>query len=131
MNYIRAVVVDIQNVDAINIVSFEADSQTMKMISLELDNRVQIGSEVLLAVKSTNIALAKGIIAHISISNQLKAQIKSIDYGAILCSVKIFFAQSQIESIITKEAAVNMDLQVNDNIISLIQANEISIYEVL
>jgi len=87
MNTITATITDIQNVDAINIVSFDAAGQSMRMMALELNERLAVGSKVLLGAKATNIALAKEEQAMISISNQLDVTIAGITMGVLLCSV--------------------------------------------
>lgn len=131
MNYIRATVTDVQSVECINIVHFKADSQNIQMLSLELNKRVHTGVEVILAVKSTDISLSKETNNFLSISNQLKVKLKSINYGELLCCVKCEFSDALIESVITKEAALKMKLQEDEEISYLIQADKISISEIL
>lgn len=131
MNYIRARVSNIQNSGALHLVDFIAESQTIQMMSLELNKKVQIDSELILAVKSTNIALSRDISSTLSISNQLQVKIKDISHGELLSSVKFEFVGSLMESIITKESALKMDIKIDETFIALIGANEISISELL
>ena len=130
MNYINAVVRERESLENINLVSFEADKQSLKMISLELSQEVNEGKNVILGVKSTNIALAKNLDGMLSISNQLKVKIESINLGKLLCSVKFYFAGEVQESIITKSSAERMNLQIGDEIIALIKSSDLSIVEV-
>ena len=131
MNYINAVVKERESLENINLVSFEADGQQLKMISLSLLDEVKQEVKVVLGVKSTNIALAKSIQGDLSISNQLKITIASIKQGKLLCSVKFSFADELHESIITTASAERMQLQVGDEIIALIKSSDLSIMEVL
>ncbi|MCJ7765898.1 MAG: TOBE domain-containing protein [Thiovulaceae bacterium] len=131
MNHINAMITDIKSVDAITIVSFEAGHQPMKMMSLELKETLVVGSKVILGAKATNIALAKEANPMLSISNQLDVTIERIDMGALLCSVKFDFDGHLLESIITRDSALRMQLAVGDEIVALIKSSELSILEVL
>lgn len=131
MNYIRAVISEIQSVDTITIVSFQADGQELKMMALELDDSIQIGADVILGSKATNTSLAKDIKGLLSVSNQLPCRVESIEFGELLCSVKLGFLEETLESIITKDSALRMNLQVEDEVLALIKSSELSIVEVL
>jgi len=130
MNKIEAKVVEIQSMDNLTIVSFEANKQQMQMMALGLNMKVEIGSRVILGAKATNIALAKSISSMISISNQLACVVESLKKGELLCSVKLRFHHTIIESIITMNSMKKMDIQVGETIIALIKSSELSILEV-
>jgi len=131
MNYINAVVRERESLENISLVSFEADSQTLIMVSLELSDEIKQGKQVVLGFKSTNISLAKNFKGELSISNQLKVKIDSLNFGKLLCSVKFIFAGEMQESVITKASVERMNLQVGDEIIALIKSSDLSIVEVL
>ncbi len=131
MNRLSATITDIRSVDSINVVSFDAAQRTMKMMSLELNEALGVGTKVLLGAKATNIALAKEANPMLSISNQLDVTIERIDMGTLLCSVKFNFAGHLLESIITRDSALKMQLRVGDTIVALIKSSELSILEVL
>jgi molybdopterin-binding protein len=131
MNRLSATITDIKSVDSINVVSFDVAKRTMKMMSLELNEALVVGSKVLLGAKATNIALAKEANPMLSISNQLDVTIARIDMGALLCSVKFDFDGHLLESIITRDSALKMQLTVGDTIVALIKSSELSIVEVL
>lgn len=130
MNRIAAVITAIDSFDGINIVSFVADGQPMRMMALELNKRLQVGSKVILGVKASNIALAGGLKGVLSISNQLKVKIERVDNGELLSSVKFRFAGSLIESIITHDSSIRMNLRPGDEVVALIKSSELSILEV-
>jgi len=131
MNYIAASISAIQSVDNINVVSFRAGNETLKMMSLELDGSLQIGTRVRLGAKSSNVSLSKTFNAELSISNQLPSHVVSLEIGKLLCRVKIRFQDTELESLITKDSALRMNLQKNDEILALIKSSELSIMEVL
>jgi len=131
MNYIRASVTSIDSFENITLVGFEAGDEVLVMMALELDGSLQVGSDVILALKATTISLAKEKNTMLSISNQLPVRIQSIDMGTLLCSVKLTFADTLIESVITKNSAVRMGLKAEDEVVALIKASDLAIAEVL
>lgn len=131
MNQISAVITDMKSSDSINIVTFAVADQPMRMMALELSDRLSVGSKVILGAKATNIALAKEKNEMLSISNQLDATIESIKMGALLCSVTFNFAGHILESIITRESAEKMQLDVGVAIVALIKSSELSIVEIV
>lgn len=131
MNTIAAIITDIQSVDTVNIVSFDAAGQGMQMMALELDERLAVGSKVIAGAKATNIVLAKERVEMISMSNQLEVKITGIEMGGLLCSVRFDFRGEGWESIITRESALRTGLRIGDEIMALIKSSELSIAEIL
>jgi molybdopterin-binding protein len=131
MNEFKVRVTDIQSVENLNIVSFEFNSQKLTMMSLELSDKIQINSNVILNAKPTHIAIAKEFSGDISYSNQLDAKIVELNNGELLSSVKLSSADAICESIITKKSSLRMNLQVGDDVSLFIKANELSIKEIL
>jgi molybdopterin-binding protein len=131
LNKISARVEAIEGMENITIVSFSSNSQALKMMSLELDKNIKIGSKITLGVKASSISIAKNIISELSISNQLKTTIVSIDNGTLLTSVKLRFEESILESIITLESSKRLNLQENDTVVALIKSSDLSILELI
>ena len=65
-----------------------------------------------------------------SYSNQLNAKVISVENATVLSSIVLSIGSFIFESIITLETCKQMDLQPNDSVIALINANEIDINEV-
>jgi molybdopterin-binding protein len=131
MSPIVATVRAIENLEQLNIVEFDFQGLKLKMMSLDLNAHVQIGKRVVLTIKPTNIALAKNITGDLSFSNQIVATIDTLIMGELLSSVTLKTKDILLESIITVSSAKRMNLQINDEVIMLIKASDISILEVL
>lgn len=129
MNKVAATITAIQRADAISIVNFDVSGQTMRMMGLELNEQLHVGSEVMVGTKATNIALTRETVEMISISNQLEVTIDSINMGALLCSIHFLLAGQLWESVITRESAVKMQLAPNEKVTILIKSSELSIVE--
>ncbi|RBQ28620.1 TOBE domain-containing protein [Aliarcobacter vitoriensis] len=122
---------NIQNKDNLNIVEFDFHNNTFKMMSLDLSSNLQIGSKVELLVKPTNIVISKNHIEDISLSNQALAKITDIQNGELLSSIKLKIENTILESIITKESSIRLNLKKDDEINILIKASDLSINRVL
>ena len=131
MSQLVATIKKINSVDNLNIVEFDFNNITLKMMSLELHKEVKLESKVKLLVKPTSVAISKKYIEDISLSNQALAKIVAIENGELLSSLSLQINDTFIESIITKESSQRLDLQKGDIINILIKASDLSIYRIL
>ena len=129
MNKIDATLSDIQSIDNLAIVTFQTKNQQMRMMSLGIDSSISIGSKVTLGVKASSIALAKDLNGLISLSNQLQCVVKSVKNGVLLSSIILTMDNFTIESIITRDSSIKMDLKSGDEVIALIKSSELSILQ--
>ena len=131
MSKFIATIKKIQSVDNLNIVEFDFNGLTLKMMSLDLNDDVKIGKKVELSVKPSNISIAKNLIGEISLSNQIVATIQSLENGQLLTSVILKINDTLLESIITVDSSKRMNLQIGEVVTILIKASNLSIGEVL
>ncbi len=131
MNKFIAKVTKIQSVENLNIVNFDFFSQHLSMMSLELNDKLKVGSIVELTAKPTHIAIAKEFSGNISYANQLEAKIININNGELLSSIKLSCEETVYESVITKNSSLRMNLEVGNKITLFIKASELSIKKIL
>ncbi|QNM90186.1 transporter [Aliarcobacter cryaerophilus] len=126
-----AIVKDIKTIDSLNIVEFDFNNITLKMMSLELHKEVKLESKVKLLVKPSNVIISKNYIENISLSNQALAKIVAIENGELLSSISLKIGDTTFESIITKESSKRLNLQEGNIVNILIKASDLSILRVL
>ena len=131
MSQLVATIKKINSVDNLNIVEFDFNGLTLKMMSLDLNDDVKIGKKVELSVKPSNISIAKNLIGEISLSNQIVATIENLENGQLLSSVSLKVHNTLLESIITVDSSKRMNLQIGEVVTILIKASNLSIGEVL
>jgi len=131
MSNIIATVSNIQSCDSLNIVKFDFNGLSLSMMSLELNEKIKVGTKVQLTCKSSHIAIAKNFSGEMSYSNQLATKIIAIENGELLSCVQIQIFDTILESIITVNSSLKMDLQVGDNVTIFIKASELSILEII
>ena len=122
---------DIKTIDSLNIVEFDFNNITLKMMSLELHKEVKLESKVKLLVKPSNVIISKNYIEDISLSNQTLAKIVAIENGELLSSISLEIGDTTFESIITKESSKRLDLQEGNIVNILIKASDLSILRAL
>ena len=122
---------DIKTIDSLNIVEFDFNNITLKMMSLELHKEVKLESKVKLLVKPSNVIISKNYIENISLSNQALAKIVAIENGELLSSISLKIGDTTFESIITKESSKRLHLQEGNIVNILIKASDLSILRVL
>lgn len=131
MNKIVATICQIDNIENLNIVQFEFNNQKLKMMSLDLSDKIVKSQKVILTVKPTHIAIGKNISGQLSYSNQLKGVIEEIEEGELLTAVISKVDNIPLQSIITSSSAQRMNLKKGDEITLLIKASDLSILDVL
>jgi len=127
MNKLTVKVEVIEQVDNLHVVTCQLGCQTLKMLSLELSDSLKIGSTIDLSVKSTNISLAKNFTGKISLVNQLKAKVTNVDNGKLLSSIQVDVEGFALESLVTLEASLSMELSVGDDVLVLLKGSEVSV----
>ena len=131
MSTFQATVTDIESEGILHIVTFNMSGIRLKMMSLDLDKNIKITTEVILSVKSTAVALAKELSGELSYSNQIDANIKTMEVGKILTSLRVESKGVIFDSIITTPSQKRMNLALNDKVTLLIKSSDLSILEVI
>ncbi|RXK00532.1 transporter [Arcobacter sp. CECT 8986] len=130
MNNLEATVSKIDTLDNLNIVEFKFYDITLSMMSLDLHN-VGIGTNVILTVKASNIAVAKEFQGQISLANSIACKIMDLEIGKLLTSIRLQHKNTIFTSIITSKSAKRMNLALDDNVNAIFKASELSIKEVV
>jgi molybdopterin-binding protein len=131
MSKLVAIVKSIRTHQNLNIVEFDFMHTVLKMMSLDLNSNVQVGKKVELLFKPTSVSVSKGFIGEISLSNRIIATIEDLENGELLSSILLKIGDFTLESIITKDSSLAMNLQKNDTVTALIKASDLSISRVL
>lgn len=85
------------------------------------------GSAVRAMVKSTEVALATGRVAGVSIRNQLPGTVSEVTTGGAMATVKIAVDGGELTAAITKDAATDLGLTAGSPVVALIKSTEVSL----
>ena len=131
MNRFVAKVLDIQSKEGMNLVSFRFFSSKLTMVSLDLNENIKVGKDVLLSIKATNITLAKNFEGLLSFANKFTGKIVLIEQGEIISCISCDIGELVIEVIITTNSLKRMDLNLNEEVNLLFKATDLAILEVI
>lgn len=85
------------------------------------------GSEVRALMKSTEVALATGPVAGLSIRNQIPGTVTEVSTGGAMAGVKVAVDGGELTAAITADAAADLGLAVGSPVVALIKSTEISL----
>lgn len=131
MNQLGGKIKDIDTHESISLVKVISEENIL-FSSVVIDTPetckyLQIGSNVSILFKETEVSISKEEVQKISIQNRIPCTIKSILGGAIFTKIELQCGTHEITSIITTNSSKDLKLSINDNVIALIKTNEISL----
>ncbi|MEU2427246.1 TOBE domain-containing protein [Streptomyces sp. NPDC007851] len=86
------------------------------------------GSAVRALVKSTEVALATGPVAGVSIRNQLPGTVREVATGGAMATVRVAVDGGQdVTAAITRDAVADLGLAAGAEVVALIKSTEVSL----
>ena len=112
----------------------ELNVQHIKIIAIIIGSPndysyLEIGNEITILFKETEIAISTNKTLDISIQNKLTCTVSSILKGKFLSQINLNFIDFTLTSIITTESIQNLNLKPQDTVTALIKPNEIILSE--
>lgn len=129
MNKIRGFITEIQQSDSISIIQVKSNNTNFYSIVLGNDLKLEVGKEVYLLFKETEVSIAKNFSGEISLKNRFLCKVKLLEQGKLLTKVILEWDGIEIVSIITTSSAKRLNLKENDEVVAFVKTNEVSIME--
>lgn len=133
MNRLPGIISAIESSEHLALVDVVAGPDTFTAMLMETPLNapyLKIGNAVDVLFKETEVALAKNLSGQISLRNIIRARVRQIRRGDILCEVVLDYQEQTVTSIITTRAVKRLGLQEGDEVDALVKANEVSLMEV-
>ncbi|MDL0087818.1 TOBE domain-containing protein [Campylobacter gastrosuis] len=127
---IRAKVSEISSSNYVSHVRFRLDEISFSMLSLE-NLSLNVGDEVILGFKSSDVSIATSKLADFSVQNALECKIKALKMGKILTTILLDFRGFEFESLISTSSAKALNLAPNQQVFAYIKSTSIFISEIL
>jgi len=94
----------------------------------ETADYLQLGNEVTLMFKETEVSLAKNLTGLISLRNRFFVTVRSIERGAIMSAVGLDYCGIALSSIVTTRGVDRLQLAVGNTVEALVKANEMVLF---
>jgi len=133
VNKLRGRITGIESNDHVSLVDVDVygDSFTATLLETPEDSPyLQVGSEVIVLFKETEVSLAKGLSGLISLRNRVNAIVKQVRSGIILSEVVLEYRGQTLSSIITTRSITRLDIKAGDEVEAMVKANEVTLMEV-
>lgn len=130
MNELKAKVVNIQNEQNLNIVSFDYQGSKLYMMSLGLKD-IDLEKEVILGINASSFIIGKDLKGDISLLNKLNCELVELKKGKLLSSLSLKINEDLLTSIIATKSVEKLNLKENDILQVFIKASDISIKKVI
>lgn len=130
MNKLPGIVAKIQQSGAILLVDVEVSGHGFSALLIESASQpdwLQVGNNVDLVFKETEVSLAKNLQGQISMRNRMKCSVQAVERGDLLSKIKLGFSGFSITSAITTRSVDSLKLELGDEVEALVKANEVSL----
>lgn len=128
MNTLSGIISEIRTEGSLSIVRVKCGDILISSVIIdtpETNSNLEVGSDIKVIFKETEVIIGKGNVEMISLRNKLPGVVRSIESGDLLSKLSIETNVGLIYSIITKNAVSNLDIKVGDNVSAMIKTNEV------
>lgn len=92
------------------------------------DLKLTVGGEVAVLIKSTEVSLATGSVAGLSIRNQLRGTVASVDTGGAMAVAHVELDNGgQLTAAITLDAVKDLGLVAGSQVTALVKSTEVAL----
>jgi molybdate transport system regulatory protein len=130
MNRFFGTVLGLETSGEISLVDVGVGGAIFTSLVLETENSsayLKPGTKVTVLFKESEVALATGDSLVISIRNQIKCQVASVEAEGLLAHITLSFSGKMLHALITARAARQLDLVVGTPVYALIKSTDVSL----
>ena len=130
MNSLTGIIHEIKSEGHLSLVKIKINEDVFSSIVIDTPETalfLSLGASINILFKENEVVLAKSFSGQISLQNKFESTIDSIEMGVLLCKVVMNYKGNKIVSLITANAATQMNLVVGEAITAMVKTNEISL----
>lgn len=128
MNTLRGKIEEINTKGQLSLVRISVNTEKITAIVIdtpETASYLQIGGDINVLFKATEVVIGTGSSLSISLQNQFRGTIHTIKKGALLSKIVVETSVGMIDSIITTNAVNKLKLAIGVEVTAMIKTNEI------
>lgn len=134
MNSLSGHITHIETSGNLSVVQVAVDEQiTLKSIVIETPETasyLRVGTAISVLFKETEVIISIGETDTISLQNKIPAKIRHIEQGKLLSKLTLETAKGNIESIISTNSVLKLELEPGKNVTAMIKLNEVMLREI-
>ncbi len=130
MNQLPGIISEILSEGQLSIVKITITGGVFSAIVIDTPSTasyLEKGALVNMLFKENEVVVAKDFSGQISLQNRFDCAIVGMEMGKLLCKVIMNYQGFEIRSLITANAALQMDLAIGDKVTAMVKTNEISL----
>lgn len=129
MNTFEGIVAKIEKEDDINVIYVHIKKTLFKLLRMDLPEWIEVGDSINCTIQEASIAICKGEEEHnkVSIENRIQAKVSKLRESPVFTEVTLESGCGSMVALITTEAAQRLQLEPQDEVISLLKAVDIKI----
>jgi len=130
MNNLKGKIESFQSEGDLSIVKIGVAENTLSAIVIEnpeTSKYLEIGKEVNVYFKETEVIIAKNISYEISLENRIPCTVGNVKKGKLLSNVELLLGSEKMNSVISTEAFCSLEIKEGDEVTAMIKMNEIMI----
>jgi molybdate transport system regulatory protein len=132
MNRIEVEIKQVHSSDGIILADLEAHSCSLIALMIEATDLpvwLKAGNRVFAVFKESEVSIAKNLKGIISLRNRFPCIVVKIERGKLMSIVLLQYEHIQLSSAITTRSVDALELNIGDEVLALIKANEISLMQ--
>ena len=132
MNRLNTTIKAIHSSGGVILVDLQVENCMMSAMLIDTPkkpNWLENGNNLSIIFKENDVSLAKGLSGVISTRNMLPCSVKQIQKGDLISLVTMQFFSYSIQSAITTRALNHLELNLGDEILALVKANELTLMQ--
>ncbi|MEO8415920.1 MAG: TOBE domain-containing protein [Ginsengibacter sp.] len=130
MNSVTGEITSIKVSGNISLVTIMAHTIFFKTLVVETPATatwLKLYNKINMIFKETEVVIGKGLEHPVSLQNKLPGKIIGIENGELMSQVKVDTVVGNIVAIISRDAVVQLNLQVGETVSAMVKTNEIMI----
>ena len=132
MNRIEVEIKQVQSSDGIILADLDAQGCSLMVMMIEATDLpvwLKTGNRVFAVFKESEVSIAKNLTGIISLRNRFPCKVMKIERGKLMSAILLQYKHFQLCSAITTRSVDALELNIGDEVLALIKANEISLMQ--
>ena len=132
MNILTGQITALEVNGSLTLVTAKVDNVVFKSIVIETPQSasyLEVGREIKLLFKETEVIIASGTISNISLQNRITGSVSQIEKGTLLSRLTVRTPVGDIVSIITTKSVEQLKIIKGAKVTAMIKTNEITLSE--